>query len=198
MRLVRQFSLAAALLGTAVSAQAVDLTAVPSGAYELDPTHGYVNFQYSHLGLSNPTLSFDDFTVSLELDNSDVTNSTIAVTIDPKSVIAGSDVWKSHLTGDKWFDVGTYPEITFNSTSIEKVDDDNLMVTGDLTIKDSTVPVELAVTLNNAINHPMSGKPVIGLDATGEVLRSDFGMGANAPIISDEIKISITTELVQE
>ena len=202
MRLARQFALAAALVGAAVSvqtvsAQSVDFTAVPSGDYVLDPVHGYVNFQYSHLGLSNPVLGFDEFTVSMNLDTADVTKSTINATIDPKSVIAGSDIWKSHLTGDKWFDVGSYPEITFSSTSIEKVDDENLKVMGDLTIKDSTVPVELAVTLNAVMIHPFNEKPVIGLSATGQVLRSDFGMGASAPMVSDEVSLTISAELIQ-
>lgn len=197
MRIARQFALATALIGTAVTAQAVDLTQVPAGNYELDPTHAYVNFQYSHFGLSNPMLGFDEFSVDLNLNNADVTQSSLNVTIDPKSVIAGSDIWKSHLTGDKWFDVGSYPEITFSSTSIKKVDDANLKVTGDLTIKDRTVPVELDVVLNNAMEHPFSGKPVIGISATGQVLRSDFDMGAYAPQIGDEIALIITSELIQ-
>lgn len=197
MRLARQLTLAAALIGTAFSAHAVDVSGVPSGAYKLDPVHGYVNFQYSHLGLSNPTLSFDEFTIDLDLDNADVTKSTINVSINPKSIIAGSDIWKSHLTGDKWFDAGTYPEITFSSTAIEDMGEDTLKVVGDLTIKGTAVPVTLDVTLHAAKIHPFNEKPVIGLSASGEVLRSDFGMGASAPAVSDEIGLSITAELIQ-
>jgi len=46
-----------------------DVTEVPSGLYTLDPTHAYLQFQYNHLGLSNPILSFDDFSINLKLDN---------------------------------------------------------------------------------------------------------------------------------
>ncbi len=53
-----------ATVGTFNVVNAADLSAVPSGLYSVDPTHAYINFQYNHLGLSNPTLGFDDFTMS--------------------------------------------------------------------------------------------------------------------------------------
>ena len=71
--------IAGTVLATAsmAAALAADLSAVPSGKYEVDPTHAYINFSYNHLGLSNPTLSFDDFTVDMELNNEDPTQSSI-------------------------------------------------------------------------------------------------------------------------
>lgn len=179
--------------GGAASAQ--DLSAIPSGTYTVDPTHAYVSFSYNHLGFSNPQLSFDDFDVTVELDVDDVTNSTVAVTIDPASVVAGSDVWKDHLVGDKWFNVAEYPEITFTSSSVEAGDGGMLMVMGDLTIKDTSQPVTLNVTINGAAPHPRSGAPILGIDASTEVLRSDFGMGVAAPAVSDEVSILVSAEL---
>lgn len=181
-------------LGTA---QAADLSAVPSGAYSVDPTHAYINFQYNHLGLSNPTLSFDDFTVDLNLDNADPTQSTVSVTIDPASIITGSDIWKDHITGGDFFDIANHPEITFQSTSVEAAGDGAYKVMGDLTIKGEVKPVALSVSINAAMNHPMSGKPVIGLDASSNLLRSEFGMGKFTPHVSDEIALNISAELVK-
>jgi len=197
MRIVRQLSLAAALISSSIVAQAVDLGKVPAGSYSVDPTHAYVHFQYTHLGLSRPMLGFDEFSVDLELDNADVTKSTIAVTIDPKSIQAGSDIWKSHLMGGDFFDVGAHPEITFMSKTIEKTGEDTLKVMGDLNIKGNAVPVALDVTLHAAMNHPMSGKPVIGFSATGQLLRSAFGLGKFAPNVSDEVDLTISAEVVQ-
>jgi len=197
MRLIRQLSLAAALVSTSAAVHAVDLSAVPSGSYAVDPTHAYVNFQYTHLGLSRPMLQFDDFNINLELDNADVSKSTISVTIDPKSIQAGSDIWKSHLTGGDYFDVGSHPEISYTSTSIEKTGDDTLKVMGDLTIKGESKPVQLDVTLHAAMNHPMSGDPVIGFSASGQLLRSAFGLGKFAPNVSDEVELMISAEVTQ-
>jgi len=179
------------------SIHAAELGKVPAGAYQVDPTHAYINFQYNHLGLSNPTLSFDDFTVDMNLDNEDPTNSTIMVKVDAASVVTGSEIWKEHLTGDGWLDVAAHPEITFSSTSIEAAGDGAYKVMGDLTVKGMSKPVALNVAINAAMNHPMSGKPVIGLDASSELLRSDFGLGKFAPNVSDEISLNISVEMVK-
>ncbi|MDB4222871.1 YceI family protein [Granulosicoccus sp.] len=189
---------AAAIVGllTVTSfASAADLSAVPSGGYEVDPTHAYVNFQYNHLGLSNPTLGFDDFTVDLNLDNADPTKSTVSVTVTTDSVLTGSDAFKKHLTGGGWFNTSEFPTITFESTSVEAAGDGMYKVAGNATVKGITKPLSLDVTINAAMNHPMNGKPVIGLDATGSLLRSDFGLGKNAPYISDEVALSISVEM---
>ena len=190
-------AIGAVLLAASATVSAADLTAVPSGSYQVDPTHAYVNFQYNHLGLSNPTLSFDDFAVDMNLDNSDPTKSLIMVTIDANSIVSGSEIWKDHLTGEKWFDTANNPEITFQSTSIESTGDGTYKVMGNVTVKGETKPLTLDTTINAAMMHPMSGKPVIGFDATGNLLRSDFGMGAFAPNISDEVAINLTVEMVK-
>lgn len=194
LSLTSSFLIANALAG---AVNAADLSKVPSGKYAVDPTHAFINFQYSHLGLSNPNISFDDFTMDLTLDNEDPTNSTVAITIDANSVLAGSPIFKEHLTGDKFFDSANHPEITFNSTGIEAAGGDNYKVTGDLTIKGITKPTTLMVTINNAMMHPMAGKPVIGIGATGELMRSDWGLGLYAPNISDAVSLNITAELLQ-
>ena len=181
--------------GTLSAAHAADLSAIPAGKYLSDPTHAYLNFSYNHLGLSNPTLSFDDFTVDLNLDNEDPANSSISVDIDPASIVTGSDIWKDHLTSSDWFDVEAFPTITFQSTAIEAAGDGAYKVTGDLTVKGETKPATLNVAINAAMNHPMSGNPVIGLDASGELLRSDFGLGNFAPNVSDEVTLNISVEL---
>lgn len=188
----------ATVLGGAVAlpVAAQDLSAVPAGTYKSDPTHSYVDFSYNHLGLSNPSLSFDEFEITLELDPADPTAATVSMTIDPASVVAGSEIWKDHLTSADWLDVEQYPEITFASTAVEGAGDGAYSVTGDLTMHGETKPVTMTVTINAAMNHPMSGDPVIGLDASGETLRSDFGLGKFAPNVSDEVQIELSTELV--
>lgn len=191
-------ALAVSLTGLAMTATAApDFSGVPSGSYQLDPTHAYVTFSYNHLGLSNPQLSFDDFSVDLNLDSEDPTKSMVNVTIQANSIVAGSEIWKEHLSGEDFFNISEYPEITFQSTSVEAGEGDTLIVTGDLQIKDQSAPVELEVTINNAMEHPMNGKPVIGLDATGQTLRSDFGIDKYAPNVSDEVDLMISAEMTK-
>lgn len=195
----RQSLIAGLLLAAATTtATAADFFEVPAGKYALDSTHAYINFQYNHLGLSNPTLSFDDFTVDLDLDTEDPTQSNVRVAIDVDSVITGSEIFHDHLTGGKWFDVANNPEITFQSTSMTEQGDGRYKVMGDLTVKGMTKPFELDVVINAAKNHPMSGKPVVGLNASGQLLRSDFGLGANAPFVGDDVDVSLSIELIAQ
>lgn len=187
--------LAAGILGSSTLTSAADLSGVPAGMYKVDHTHAYITFSYNHLGMSNPVLAFDDFTVDLNLDNEDPTKSTVNVTIDANSIVSGSPVWTDHITGEKFFDTANHSEITFTSTSVEAARDGNFTVAGDLTIKGVSKPVSLDVTINAAMNHPMSGTPTIGMQATSEVLRSEFGMDAAIPHVSDEIALNVTAEL---
>jgi len=178
------------------SAAAADLTAVPSGKYFVDTTHAYINFQYNHLGLSNPVLQFDEFKVAMDLDNADPTKSKVDVEITTDSVDTGSEIFHQHLTGPKWFDAANNPTITFDSSELTANADGTYNLTGDLTIKEVTKPVMLQVTVNAAMMHPMSKKPVVGITAVGGLKRSDWGLGANAPFISDEVKLEIQAEMV--
>ena len=179
------------------SALAEGLASLPAGAYAVDPTHAYIQFQYNHLGFSNPIIQFDEFSIDLDMaDPADPTKSSIAVNIVGESVQTGSDIWHDHITSADWFDTDNNPEMTFKSTAISG-SGDSFQVTGDLTIKDITKPVTLDVKINGAKEHPFNKKPTIGISATGSVLRSDWGLGKNAPYISDEVNLVIEAELQQ-
>ena len=174
-----------------------DVTEVPSGLYTLDPTHAYLQFQYNHLGLSNPILAFDDFTVNMTLDNVNPVKSSIEVEIDVNSIQTGSSIWHQHLVGSDWFDTATHPTITFTSTEIYG-GGAVYIVTGDLVIKGKSLPATIEVTINAATTHPFENKPVIGLGAVGSLLRSEWGLGKNAPYVSDEVEIRIEAELFKD
>jgi polyisoprenoid-binding protein YceI len=197
MRTVFRTTVAAFLLTATINA-AADLSDVPSGEYSLDKSHGYIIYTYSHLGFSNPRISFDDFDVSLNLDSADPTNSNIDVVIDATSINTHVDEFNGHLNGENFFDTAKYPTITFTSTSIASTGDNTFDVTGDLTIRGITKSVVLATTINKAANHPMRDLPTIGVGATATVSRSDFGMTRGVPAIGDEVIIQIDVELPQK
>lgn len=181
----------------ASSVSAADLSAVPSGTYAADTTHTYIRLQYNHLGLSNPTLGFEKYDLSMNLDSANPANTTVSLTIDIDSVQTGSEIFHDHLTGGKWFDVASNPTASFTSSGITPNDDGTYNLAGDLTIKGQTKPLVMKVTVNNAMMHPMAKKPVVGISAVGGIKRSDWGLGANAPYISDEVKLSVESELLK-
>lgn len=194
--LIRSFC-AATLLALPFSVSA-DLSDVPSGKYTLDSSHGYITFTYSHLGFSNPRVGFNSFDTELELDSSNPANSAVEVTIDASSIDSRVAEFNDHLNGSDFFNTAEYPTITFKSTKVEATGENTFDVTGDLTILGTTKPVTLATTINKAANHPMRDVPTVGLSASAKLMRSEWGLGAYVPAVSDEVELSIEVELLSQ
>lgn len=192
--LIRSFC-AAALIVLPFSASA-DLSGVPSGKYTLDSSHGYITFTYSHLGFSNPRVGFNSFDTVLVLDSNNPQNSTVEVTIDASSIDSRVAEFNEHLNGSDFFNTAEYPTITFRSTKVEATGENTFDVTGDLTILGTTKPVTLATTINKAANHPMQNVPTVGVSASTRLMRSEWGLGAYVPAVSDEVELSIEVELL--
>ncbi len=189
-----------ALLGSAALADDSDrgLSTLPSGTYVMDKTHGYVTFSYSHLGLSNPVIRFDDIDASVSLDADDIAASTLMVDIDPASINTMVPKFDDHMKGEDFFDVDTHKDITFKSTAMTLDTAYSGTLTGDLTVKGVTKPVTLDVTLNKALEeHPFAGVPAFGVTATGQVDRQDFDLGAYVPNVGATIDLRIEAEFAK-
>ncbi|HET6546306.1 MAG TPA: YceI family protein [Rhodanobacteraceae bacterium] len=163
--------------------------------YTLDPRHTQALFTWNHLGFSNPTGNFNEIDGTLVFDADDPSGSSVEVTIPVASIDTHVPALDEHLKKADFFDAEKYPTITFKSTRVERgAAPDTFEVTGDLSIHGVTRPVRLLATLNRRGEHPMSKAPAIGFDATTTFKRSAFGMGADVPGVSDEIRVHITTE----
>ena len=193
---IRSFIAVTSLL--LVSVVRADLAEMPSGSYELDKTHGYITFSYNHLGFSTPQVGFRSFDVALELDSANIENSEVTVMIDATSLDSRVEVFNGHLNGENFFDTANYPEITFVSTGIKSTGENTFDLTGDLTLKGTTLPVTLHATLQKADLHPMRKVPTIGVTAHTTVSRTAFGMERGVPAISDEVEIFISVEMPQK
>jgi polyisoprenoid-binding protein YceI len=187
MRALRYVALAG-LLAAAGTAAAAPVT------YKLDPGHTMVLFSWNHFGFSNPTANLGQVDGTLVYDEAAPAKSTVEVTLP----LAGLDTFvpklDEHLKSKDFLDAATYPTVTFKSTKVATAGKDKLKVTGDLTVHGVTKPVTLDVTVNKVGPHPMMKVQTAGFDATATIKRSDFGVGAYVPNVSDEIKIRITTE----
>lgn len=182
---------AAAPVDAAPAAEAI--TAV-SGTYQLDPTHTDVLAQWIHFGFSQPSAHFGISEGTLVYDAADVGKSSVQVTMPITGMNSFVAKLDEHLASGDFFDAAAFPTATFKSTGVAAAGTNKLTVTGDLTIKDITKPVTLDVTLNGAGEHPMLKKQAIGFSATATIKRTDFGVGAYAPNVSDEVQLRITTE----
>ncbi|WP_369977217.1 YceI family protein [Xanthomonas bundabergensis] len=169
-----------------------------TGTYKLDPSHTDVLVQWNHLGFSNPTAHFGDVDGTLVYNAENVAKSSVQVTLPLSGLNSFTAKFDEHLKSADFFDAAKFPTATFKSTKVSAAGTNKLSVAGDLTIKGVTKPVVLAVTLNGAGPHPMRKVPALGFDASTTIKRSDFGLGAYVPNVSDEVKIRITTEALQD
>ena len=187
MRALKYLALAG-LLGAAVSVQAVPVT------YKLDPGHTMVLFSWNHFGYSNPTADFGLGEGTLVFDEQHPANSSVEVTLPLARLDTHVPALDEHLKKPDFLNADQYPVVTFKSTEVQPLGGNKFKVTGNLTVHGVTKPVVLDATLNKVGPHPMTKAPSIGFDATASIKRSDFGVGAYVPNVSDELSIRITTE----
>jgi len=187
--MIRRIALAAAL--------ALATAPVFAATYTLDPGHTQVVFSWNHFGYSNPTAQFGKVEGTLEFDQANPTKASVNVTIPLASVNSNVEKLNEHLQSPDFFDSAKFADATFKSTKVEKgAAADHLKVTGDLTLHGVTKPIVLDVTVNKVGEHPMRKAPAAGFDATTTIKRSDFGITKYVPMVSDDIKIRITSEAI--
>jgi polyisoprenoid-binding protein YceI len=187
MRALKYLALAG-LLGAAVSVQAAPVT------YKLDPGHTMVLFSWNHFGYSNPTADLGLGEGTLVFDEQHPANSSVEVTLPLARLDTHVPALDEHLKKPDFLNADQYPVVTFKSTEVQPLGGNKFKVTGNLTVHGVTRPVVLNATLNKVGPHPMTKAPSIGFDATASIKRSDFGVGAYVPNVSDELTIRITTE----
>jgi len=187
MRALKYLALAG-LLGAAVSVQAAPVT------YKLDPSHTMVLFSWNHFGYSNPTADFGLGEGTLVFDEQHPANSSVEVTLPLARLDTHVPALDEHLKKPDFLNADQYPVATFKSTEVQPLGDNKFKVTGNLTVHGVTRPVVLDATLNRVGPHPMTKAASIGFDATASIKRSDFGVGAYVPNVSDELNVRITTE----
>ncbi|MEO8810485.1 MAG: YceI family protein [Rhodanobacter sp.] len=178
----------AGLLVAAVPVQAAPVT------YQLDPHHTMVLFSWNHFGYSNPTADIGLGKGTVVFDEQHPERSSVDVTLPLAKLDTHVTALDEHLRKADFFDAGKYPVVTFKSTRVQPQGGHKFKVTGDLSVHGVTRPIVLEATLNKVGPHPMSKTQSIGFDATASLKRSDFGMGAYVPNVSDEVHIRITTE----
>lgn len=170
---------------------------VSPGRYELDETHAYLTFSYSHMGLSNPRLQFAAFDAELMLNGNDMAESQVQITVDAASIDSGVAELDDELRSADFFDVASHPEITFTSSAYEETSENTGRLSGELTVMGVTKPVTLDVIINSAAMNRMVRKEMIGFSAEGVIKRSDFGLTAYDQFVSDELSLDIEVEFIR-
>ena len=165
--------------------------------FEVDGTHTFPRFAYSHFGYSTQISRFDSTTGTVVFD-ADAKTGSVDISIDMKSVNTGFADFNGHIQGEDFLDTAKFPKATFKSTKVNFQDGKPASIEGQLTIKGITKAVTLTVTSFQAMAHPMLKKDAIGANAFTVIKRSEFNAGKYAPYVGDEVRIEIALEAIQK
>ncbi|KAB8310079.1 polyisoprenoid-binding protein [Erwinia endophytica] len=169
-------------------------SAAATESYAMDPNHTSVVIAWTHFGFSHPTANVSNITGNIDFDSASVGKSKVDVSIPLNTIDTHVDALTTEFKSAEYFDVAKYPTATFKSTKVVSKGKNKMDVYGDLTIKDITKPVVLHAVLNKQGMHPMVKKQAVGFDATTTFKRSEFKLDKYVPAVSDEVKLTISTE----
>ncbi len=177
-------------------------TAAVTTTWKLDPAHSHAEFKVRHMMISNVKGSFTGLAGTL-VENADTTLSTVEASIPISTVSTGDAQRDGHLKSADFFEADKYPEMTFQSTRVQKKDEGEYAVTGDLTLHGVTKPVTFAVEGPTAPGKDPWGNTRIGVSATTKINRKDFGLGWNAALetggvlVGEDVQISLEIQFIK-
>lgn len=184
---MKRLVLASALVLLAAAARAEPVS------YVIDPLHTFPSFSYRHLGFSTQTHRFNKTSGTIVLDRAARTGSA-EVSIDARSVDVGSAVFAEHIQAADYFDTAHHPTLDFKGTKMVFKGGQPKTLSGEITIKGVTRPISFDITAFHCAPHPMLKVETCGANAVATLKRSDFNMGKNAPLVSDEVTLALVVE----
>jgi len=183
-----------------ILALAAPLAMAQTSAWATDPAHSAVVFSIRHGGVSNVHGRFGGVKGTLVFNDTDITKSTVTVTIDTSTVDTGEPTRDTHLKSVAFFDVATFLTAAFTSSSVAK-NGNKLTVNGNLTLHGVTLPVVLDVEgPSTPVEGAMDKKPHSGFSATTTLSRTAYGIGTSFPavVVGDEVKLTIELEIIKQ
>jgi len=178
---------------------ALPITSFAADTFALDPAHTQTIFTINHLGFSTITGGVRDIKGTLIFDTQNIERSSVDVTMRADSIDTGFPARDEALRGAMFFNVATFPTMTFKSTHIKKTGATTSEILGDFTLLGITKPLTLKVTFNR-MAQDTTGTNVFKAGFTGTTMlkRSDFGMKAYVPYVGDEVNITINFEGIKQ
>ena len=170
--------------------------------WNLDPVHSIAEFKVKHMMISNVKGQFTSVSGVLNLDESEIGNSRVEVTVDASSINTREAQRDGHLKSADFFDVERFPTLSFRSTRVKRAGDE-LALTGDLTIHGVTREVAFQVEGPTPPAKDPWGNTRIGLSAATKINRRDYGLTWNAALeaggilVGDEVTITLDVQFVK-
>ena len=169
--------------------------------WNIDNSHSNIRFNVRHLVVSKVSGHFDKFTGTVTTEGNDFKTAKVSFEAETPSITTGVADRDTHLKSDDFFNAEQYPKLTFESTKITKVDDENFKMEGNLTLRDVTKPIVLDVEAGGVIKDPW-GFERAGFSVKGKINRQEFGLKWNMALeaggltLSDHVNIDCDVEFV--
>ena len=170
--------------------------------WNFDASHSSIRFAVDHMVISEVEGKFTSFEGTVESSNKDFSDAKINFKIDVNSVDTDNEKRDGHLKNEDFFDVEKYPEMTFESTSLEKIKEGKYDLTGNLTLHGVTKEITLKMSYGGTVKDPW-GNTRAGLKFTGSIKRADFGLKYNSTLeagglmLGEEVELTCKMELVK-
>ena len=171
--------------------------------YKIDAAHSEITFKVKHLMITNVTGSFTKFDATLESEAADFSDAKITFEADTNSITTNNEQRDGHLKSDDFFAADKFPKLSFVSKSFTHTKGTDFVLTGDLTIRDQTKPVELTVEYGGTATDPY-GQVKSGFEINGKINRKDFGLTwgavteAGGVVVSDEVKLHLNVQMIKQ
>jgi polyisoprenoid-binding protein YceI len=185
-----------------MSTTASPSTLIPTGTWTVDPAHSTIGFGVKHMGIATVRGEFTDFEGTLEIGD-DLSSARVYGTVKTQSVDTNEPQRDDHLRSADFFDAAQFPELRFESTSIEALDDEEFRITGRLTIHGVTSEIVLHAEVQGTDVDPW-GNERVGLEVTGQLSRGDYGMkfnqalGSGNVLVADKVKLALDISAVKQ
>jgi polyisoprenoid-binding protein YceI len=169
----------------------------------LDPAHSEIQFKVKHLMISKVTGQFEKFDASVETEGDDLSTAKVTFSADVNSISTNNDQRDAHLRNSDFFDAENHPQLTFVSSKLEKVDDENYKMHGVLTMRGASKDIALDVEFGGLITDPW-GNARTGFTVNGKINRQDFGVSFGGMVtetggilLSNDVAIHAQAEFVK-
>ncbi|MDO5655579.1 MAG: YceI family protein [Flavobacteriaceae bacterium] len=174
-----------------------------STIWKSDATHSEITFKVRHMMISNVKGEFKEFDAEIVSEGDNFTQAKVKAVIKTDSIFTNNKDRDNHLRSADFFNAETYPEITFEGTSFEKLDEDNYKLHGDLSINGVTKNIALDVDFGGVGQDPY-GNTKAGFTMSGKINRTEFGLNWNQALeaggllVSEEVKINAEVQFVKQ
>ena len=171
--------------------------------YKLDPTHSEVTFKVKHMMITNVTGNFSEFDAQMHSEKDDFTDAKVHFEADVNSISTHNEQRDEHLKSEDFFAADKFPKISFESTDMQKINDEEYKLMGNITVRDVTKPITFNVEYGGTQTDPY-GNVKSGFTLAGKISRKEFGLNWNAVteaggvVVSDDVRLNAEIQMVKQ